>query len=414
MVSSWDRAIQFRADGDIIAMGKHNLGDVGAEKWANWARARAKGTTSRRITKLCTADFSGNNLSDRGVRAIVAILRELHPETRILKLFRNNLSRGGEVTPLLQLGQLTELHLSHNNLNAEEITNIIREIKNAGYPQNDRAPLWLRLEHNVPDEDARLAENLRSLREDICVVNGKTACNPFKCRRGGGSRKAAIHLLYVDLEIRRLQPTEQIGGQRSVVSTVGKQDWKPDPQQYSCKPLKGWAQPAEKEENVEKKVQHGFSWSVEDFPALAGSTSPQLSPVGSSLAKSATEVRSTYAGAPPKASAAGQEQELADKGFGTEYHPREQMLAPSSAIPTPTRFRATATYHCERGGFLSLQEDAGGVIVHGDPAGGDVQDNWPWYVYAQNADGTMRGWFPLALCHIFSDVSHRGFGVMYF
>lgn len=408
MEASWEAAIQLREDGDIIAMGGRNLGDVGAAAWAHWALARHR-KTSKPITNLRIADFSENCLSDEGARSVIATLLQLHPETRVLKLFRNNISGGDDLASLIRLGRLTELHLSHNKLTAEAISNVALQIQAADYPQKNQAPLWLRVEHNVRDGDQRLAQILRPLRKDICVVDGKTACNPRWCCRAR-SETPALHLLYVDLNITKRQPTQQ-SCQKAALTTGKLRKHQlhltsASTTKQGCKPPEGWSRPAEKRNDK----ADDYSWTVADFPDLAGTT-PQTSSVGSAwatnrAAASPKEAHGVSAPTHPSASAhalAAETREPPAAEQSTQgYEPVHAPALPSGlpkrlVVATGTEFRASGTYVGERGGFLTLLRGGGGIVVYDAIEQGDLHDLWPEYIYAQGAD-TSYGWFPWMLC----------------
>ena len=378
--ATWTAALRSSNGEYFIAMAGRGLGDEGAEAWAKWAhRLRASEGKGRRC--LRTADFSNNGLTDRGFQSIVTAIVALWPEIRILKAFRNRIATSAAAMQLLQMGNLSQLHLSHNELTAEAMADLVRCAKDTGYPTHGTAPLWLRLEHNVRKGDAKLARCLEPLRKDICIVDGKTTCTPESCHRPGRTA-AAVHLTYIE-------SSEAPRGAVSLASHGSSHDSsrRRTSSGNVSQPLAGWALPVVAASNATSP-----EFSVDDFPCLhATGAGPrhQLK-------------KTTSWGPPPRQKGDDREEVQCNE-------PREELTAarpapglflpPAVSAVSPGRLvKLVATYASEGGGYLSVEAGKRVVLISSFAEAGYARDVWPEYVYVSLADSDQQGWIPWALC----------------
>ena len=189
----WEAAtLYFNGEMSFVMAGKE-MDDAAAHAWALWARCKADALRGSPRLPLRSADFSNNRLTGRGLLCIVDVLVTEWPELSILKAFNNAIETSAAAVLLLRLGNLTQMHLSHNALTVPVIFEIVEAATKANYPKAAK-PLWLRLEHNVPDGDIVLAKLLAPLGALICMVDGTSTCNPCCCSR---RITPAVHLTYI-------------------------------------------------------------------------------------------------------------------------------------------------------------------------------------------------------------------------
>ena len=194
--ATWEAAIRIVSSQMSFLMAGRGMDDVAAEGWAKWARCKASALRYQvRPPRLRAADFSNNRLTGCGLLSIIDVIVAEWPEVCIFKAFGNQIDTSTAAVNLLRLGGVREMHMSHNLLSAASICEIVRTATTSGYPK-DTMPLWLRLEHNLPDGDEELTRLLAPIRSRICGVHGAEGrCNPFFC-----AKKAAVHLPYLDLK----------------------------------------------------------------------------------------------------------------------------------------------------------------------------------------------------------------------
>jgi len=139
-------------------------------------------------------DFSGNDLSLEGLRAILDICARCK-QLRVLKLFRNRFGDDGAkalASFLRKNTSIEELHLSHNNFSGEGVRAIV-EAADQGRPR-DINPLWLRLEQNqVPDHES-VMKSLES-RYQVCARRDGGRCSVKQCKYG-----MKVHLPYFNIQ----------------------------------------------------------------------------------------------------------------------------------------------------------------------------------------------------------------------
>jgi len=154
---------------------------------------------------LDCVDVSHNNLTDRGVQALVEFLIKKQQPTKRLKMFANVLECPQAICDLLEDAScgvgardgLAELHLSHNRITRSALESMLKSIGRrveacGGWLS---APLWLRVEHNPPIvEDAKYfgkAENVSGFKVCLNAGDPRAGCNLRYCKHG-----ADVHLLF--------------------------------------------------------------------------------------------------------------------------------------------------------------------------------------------------------------------------
>jgi hypothetical protein len=432
--------LQWKPSGEgSIALAGRKLGDAGAQAWASWALARKK----RKGERLRTADFSDNGLTDVGFQCIVAALIKLWPETRVLKAFKNRISTDKASAEIIRLGNLTELHLSHNAVTAQSIASLVSTAVASGYPRHGDTPLWLRLEQNVREGDAALARHLQPLLKDICAVDGLTSCNPAACAQRP-RKPPAVHLPYI------------AAGERGGGSPPAKAPGAPCAAWRACapcpRPSTGWAQ-------TSASQAPPVSASEADFPRLqarapteglpprpltawttrrAAKARPENAGREANEEGAKTDARPETAGREAaREEAAGREaareerarpeaagrEAAREEGARPETAGREgaseqgggsgpdddnlgrlasiaggEAKEPSApkAIARGTHVRITAAYASEGGGYLTVSAGQVAVLGSAFPEAGYARDAWPEYVYVSTAE--EGGWVPWALC----------------
>jgi hypothetical protein len=218
-----------------------NMTDEDMQQWCAWFRdhlnwiACSKHTNQKWNIWASDVNFSENWLTAVGVSELLETLAYLQVDVVVLKLFKNQISNGKALATYLGKcnGSLHEIHLSHNDLDAESAVEIIVAAASATnqqghslYPwraenamwsarcgQPVGCPLWLRLEHNYVDYqrlndtlDAKLSK-LGTSRDRVLCEAAKTSCTSRLCtasrqRRGneGGSKPMAapaVHVPYI-------------------------------------------------------------------------------------------------------------------------------------------------------------------------------------------------------------------------
>eukprot|EP00435_Cladocopium_sp_Y103_P043271 s29_g12.t1 len=201
-----------------ISMSKTGLTDEDLERWCVWVRGHL--ATQRHSCALGVVDFAENRLTAKGVRHLLETFLDLQLPVQVLKLHHNRIAEGWCFAAYLQRGWLHELHLSHNELDAQASAAIIEAAVQASdaskkiYPRRvgkgNSAPLWVRLEQNYIDPnvfssilDAKFGDSA-----GICCDARSKWCTPHNCvqqaafavhlknlcqqrRRGSGERTAS-------------------------------------------------------------------------------------------------------------------------------------------------------------------------------------------------------------------------------
>ncbi|CAJ1341628.1 unnamed protein product [Effrenium voratum] len=209
-----------------ISMSKIGLSDADMERWCAWFRnylPRRKGSGKLQFGQV---DFAENRLTAAGIGQLFSTLADLQIPVQVLKLHHNRIAEGSSVAAYLQLSGLHELHLSHNELDAEASASIVAAAVRArdsfgalSYPRRvgkgHLAPLWVRLEQNFIDHgafakilDAKLGD--RGMRT-YCDARSKW-CTPHSC-----VQQAALSVHLKNLVQQRRPP----GGRSDSLDSTG-------------------------------------------------------------------------------------------------------------------------------------------------------------------------------------------------
>ena len=208
-----------------IALQHRQLGDACVREFCDWLRKQAGLLTRRGIeVHVDTLDLSNNYIGNEGLVCVAAALLDISPKSfRVLKLHHNRIEDAAALVDIIAKGMLAELHLSHNQLNAKSIFEIVIAVASAKdqkgkarYPRSGTCPLWLRVEGNRqnPAESEKLAVDItehlsligRPLWRSVCVVNGDTDCGPNRCC-SNLSAPPAMHVTYMGFnQEKRLDP----------------------------------------------------------------------------------------------------------------------------------------------------------------------------------------------------------------
>jgi len=151
-------------------------------------------------------DLSHNNLSDQGADDAVSFLLWRGQQTKRLKLFHNGLLEPLALCRLLEdercgvgaVDGIMELHLSHNQMNLSIVERLLTSVATRLYKEARplRPPLWLRVEHNNLDSEAKdLLKEIDSgvklcFECGIKIKGRRLGCNLAHCRYG-----ADVHLV---------------------------------------------------------------------------------------------------------------------------------------------------------------------------------------------------------------------------
>jgi len=149
-------------------------------------------------------DLSHNNLSDQGADDAVSFLLWRGQPTKRLKLFHNCLLEPRALCRLIEdercgvgaTDGITELHLSHNQINMSMLEQLLGSVATClqREAKSLKPPLWLRMEHNNLDGEAKdlLKETYPGVK--LCFECGskgmRQRCNLGHCRYG-----ADVHLV---------------------------------------------------------------------------------------------------------------------------------------------------------------------------------------------------------------------------
>lgn len=150
-------------------------------------------------------DFSGNELTSRGILAVLDICRRC-PKLRILKLFKNDIDDHGAdgLADLCRTSQtIEEIHLSHNKFTAVGVEKIVTAAESER-PQW-LPPLWLRMEQNYVEEHEALLEKLLKL--NVCDRRDERKCSNKYC-----AWKCKVHVPYLYLQRQPSKPYQSASG----------------------------------------------------------------------------------------------------------------------------------------------------------------------------------------------------------
>ena len=126
-------------------------------------------------------------LGEAGLAHILIAARGLGGGVRVLRAHGNEL-RSVPLRALLSSGErISELHLSHNQLSAASMRDLIKQMLDTGiYPLDAKRPLRLRLGKTPGCAGGQLVDfSPQQSRSCICVVDGHFGCTPNTCFRFG-------------------------------------------------------------------------------------------------------------------------------------------------------------------------------------------------------------------------------------
>lgn len=182
-----------------------NLGD---EKLLQWSQDREAPDGGPALLQqmgsqfLNLIDFNNNDLTDKGASVIVDFLQEHKMPVKKLKLYGNRLTSCEAICRLLEdpeiglqnADSLQELHLSHNDLSAASLEDLLNTVAQCKRPGTISPPLWIRLEkNNIAAED--VAEVAQRLDDQLSVcfdgsTNADGDCTVSACAAG-----ADVHIV---------------------------------------------------------------------------------------------------------------------------------------------------------------------------------------------------------------------------
>jgi len=189
-----------------ILMAEVGLGDTGLSNWCNWFNRRlaveqpaGHGPAGGRIRfKASSVDFSENQLSVAGVKALCSLLEKHNVRCEVLRLAGNAIGNEGmrciaKYLTCSSQAMATELHLSRNTrLTGEGIKWLLGCLaSHPAYPvwsseTHRYVPLWVRAENAKVKGDAGyqvLEDACKSLACSVCLgeSNGDIKCGPRIC-----------------------------------------------------------------------------------------------------------------------------------------------------------------------------------------------------------------------------------------
>ena len=321
-------------------------------------------------------DLSHNAIGDRGLAKIASTLHTIAPESlRMLKLHHNTIV---DATPLVEIigwGKLAELHLSHNDLNAKSILEVVVAAVSAKDGEgNDRyprgtSPLWLRMECNrqTAETSEKLSTEItaalsalgRPLWRSLCVVNGQTQCCPGRCHQKPNA-PPAVHLTYMDFHAEK--------GLDAKIS----QPQRPKPRNIESR----WARTAVATPVEQETVS---TIDVSDFDAFP--------PLPMAIGEPARH---------------GKDKHWATPSAACELQSHTGLACPAwidatPAVPTverqPTCKLAIRDYEAEAVGYISVRF-GDPIFIHSDEYAGSPGCTYATYYWAENRRTHELGWFP--------------------
>eukprot|EP00973_Karenia_brevis_P096358 12431512-Karenia_brevis.AAC.1 len=394
-------------------MSSKNLDDVTAAQWAAWLTRKAVELRARHKNLwLRVADFSRNALTEKGIDIVLRALLERWPTLRVFKAFANRISASAPIVELLQMGNVLEVHLSHNLLGAAAMSEIILAAQRSGYPKNGSCPLWLRMEQNHCRGGRELTSLLGAACRCVCVVDNKSICSPARCMRK--SHAPAVHLTYINLDGAYLPAYNKFATpfktgtlqQRSCPQVcVGKL-------RSSC----CWAispQPAIEEDDL----------SFPPLTAITRTAAPQVARIeAAAIDKSQNDTEATSelltCGSVPSLSSYlsactpaqvcyNDSARIApSKAYEKSVNPWLPLpknecigLANKDAATTGSLLSVTEPYDAEAAGYLTISQGQQVQMVSIFPERGYPQDAWCLYVYVRAKSGAA-GWVPWKFCEV--------------
>lgn len=181
------------------------LSEAGMELYCEWLRAKLaefKEEHGALALRRChgEVDFSSNGLSNQAVWTLLKTLAQFEVNIAILKLHKNRISEDG-VLALCEFiknnrraGAIREMHLSHNELDEEAVSELLRTLygQKSRYPPRRPAddleggefvPVWMRLNNNRVREPAALLKSLQAEGIMSCPARSTYGCSPTRCTR---------------------------------------------------------------------------------------------------------------------------------------------------------------------------------------------------------------------------------------
>jgi len=150
-------------------------------------------------------DLSQNSLTSASAENIVQLCIHSGERLRRLKLYKNYIGDNfiDEFGRILDAcPNLEELHLSHNHLTREGVSNLMYELAatmkektGANGWQHNGCPFWARLEQNMVVEPCELLIQLEKTGMSICIRADEKACTTRICQY-----KRLIHVPHLDLQ----------------------------------------------------------------------------------------------------------------------------------------------------------------------------------------------------------------------
>eukprot|EP00930_Biecheleria_cincta_P006726 TRINITY_DN107793_c0_g1_i1.p1 TRINITY_DN107793_c0_g1~~TRINITY_DN107793_c0_g1_i1.p1 ORF type:complete len:605 (-),score=112.73 TRINITY_DN107793_c0_g1_i1:70-1884(-) len=222
----WASRISFdRGQGQLkIGMSRLAMNDEDIQRWCVWFCAYLATLQSTANLWVGQLDFAENRLTSAGIGHLLEIFSDRRLPIQIIKLHHNRIAEGSTLAAYLCRceGSLQELHLSHNDLDAQASADIIAAVASAKdadgiacYPRRAGArgisPLWVRLEQNHVDS-IRFAEIMDTTYAPLkrpgaarvfCDASSKW-CTPHSC---AASQQAlsipSVHLKNLQQQRRR-------------------------------------------------------------------------------------------------------------------------------------------------------------------------------------------------------------------
>lgn len=204
-----------------ISMSKIGLTDDDMERWCNWIGDHLRTSIPRFSScQFGLVDFAENRLTAAGVCRLLETFTQLKLPVQVLKLHHNRIAEGSCFARYLKGGGLLhELHLSHNDLDAQASALIIEAAVLAGdssgkaYPRKvgkgNSAPLWVRLEQNYIDPAAFARILDAKFDSKICCDARSKWCTPHSCVQQGAA--TAVHVKNLPQQRRRGSSSSAMG-----------------------------------------------------------------------------------------------------------------------------------------------------------------------------------------------------------
>lgn len=230
--SVWASRISFdRGQGQLkIGMSRLAMNDEDIQRWCVWFCTFLETLHSAADLWVGQLDFAENRLTAAGIGHLLETFSNRRLPIQIIKLHHNRIAEGSTLAAYLRSceGSLQELHLSHNDLDAQASSDIIAAVASAKdadgvacYPRRAGtrgiSPLWVRLEQNHVDP-IRFAEIMDTTYAQLkrpgatrvfCDASSKW-CTPHSC---AASQQAlaipSVHLK--NLQQQRRRPASSSG-----------------------------------------------------------------------------------------------------------------------------------------------------------------------------------------------------------